>query len=170
MRELIVPKKLNRGDTVAFISISGGRAGDPDMLARYETGRKRFEDILLDRFKPYYGKTYTELLVELGAPKTKAKSKYYLIANEILTERETRGEDVTKSDEFIKSGIVIKTIRLNRNGRPAEAMSFENINYFDILQEDDWYESRLYDIFTGRCLFIVFQEGDDEQVRLQKAF
>lgn len=45
MRELIVPKKLNRGDTVAFISISGGRAGDPDMLSRYETGKKRFEDI-----------------------------------------------------------------------------------------------------------------------------
>ena len=49
-------------------------------------------------------------------------------------------------------------------------MSFENINYFDILQEDDWYESRLYDIFTGRFLFIVFQEGNDNQVRLAKAF
>ena len=45
MRDLIVPKRLCAGDTVAFISISGGRAGDPDMLARYETGKKRFEDI-----------------------------------------------------------------------------------------------------------------------------
>ena len=89
---------------------------------------------------------------------------------EILTEGETRGQDVTKSDEFVKSGIVIKTIRLNKNGRPAEAMSFENINYFDILKEDDWYESRLYDIFTGRFLFIVFQEGEDDKVRLKKAF
>lgn len=140
------------------------------LIEESELHEKSFEDILLDRFTPYYGKTYNEMVAELHAPITGAKSKYYLLANEILTERETRGEDVKKSDEFIKSGIVIKTIRLNKNGRPAEAMSFENINYFDILQEDDWYESRLYDIFTGRFLFIVFQEGDDGKVRLQKAF
>ena len=142
----------------------------PHLIEEKELREKSFEEILLDRFKPYYGKTYDELVKELHAPTTGAKSKYFLIANEILTEGETRGEDVTKSDEFIKSGIVIKTIRLNKNGRPAEAMSFENINYFDVLQEDDWYESRLYDIFTGRFLFIVFQEGDDDKVRLQKAF
>ena len=45
MKELIVPKKLNAGDTVAFISLSGGRAGDADMLPRYELGKKRFEEI-----------------------------------------------------------------------------------------------------------------------------
>ena len=45
MKELIVPKKLNIGDTVAFISLSGGRAGDSDMLPRYETGKRRFEEI-----------------------------------------------------------------------------------------------------------------------------
>ncbi len=45
MKELIVPKKINKGDTVAFISISGGRAGDADMLERYETGKKRFQEI-----------------------------------------------------------------------------------------------------------------------------
>ncbi len=135
-----------------------------------ELRRKSFEDILLDRFKPYYGYTYDELVVEFNAPETGAKSKYFLLANEILTERETRGEDVTKTDEFVKSGIVLKTIRINKKGRPAEAMSFENINYFDVMQEDDWYESRLYDIFTGRFLFVVFQEGEDGQVRLLKAF
>ena len=43
MNSLIVPKKLNPGDTVAFISVSGGRAGDEDMLPRYLTGKRRFE-------------------------------------------------------------------------------------------------------------------------------
>jgi len=142
----------------------------PHLIEESELREKSFEDILLDRFKPFYGKTYSQLLTELGSKATVAKSKYKLIVNEILTVGESRGEDVWKSDEFKKSGIIIKTIRLNKNGRPAEAMSFENINYFDILEEDDWYESRLYDIFTGRFLFVVFQEGDDEQVRLKKAF
>jgi len=45
MKELIVPKKICKGDTVAFISLSGGRAGDADMLERYETGKKRFQEI-----------------------------------------------------------------------------------------------------------------------------
>ena len=142
----------------------------PHLIEKSELKKKSFEDILLDRFKPYYGKTYDELVRELNAPTTGAKSKYFLVANEILTESHTRGDDVTKAEEFVKSGIIIKTIRLNKNGRPTEAMSFENINYFDILQEEDWFESRLYDIFTSRFLFIVFQEDENGLVRLKKAF
>ena len=45
MQELIVPKALKKGDTIALISISGGRAGDADMLYRYEIGKKRLEEI-----------------------------------------------------------------------------------------------------------------------------
>lgn len=43
MKELFIPNKLNKGDCVAFISISGGRAGDSDMLPRYLIGKERFE-------------------------------------------------------------------------------------------------------------------------------
>ena len=45
MKKLIIPSKLNEGDKVAFISISGGRAGDEDMLPRYMLGKRRFERI-----------------------------------------------------------------------------------------------------------------------------
>lgn len=45
MKDLIVPRKIRKGDTVAFISLSGGRAGDEDMLNRYEIGKKRFQEI-----------------------------------------------------------------------------------------------------------------------------
>ena len=45
MKKLIIPPKLNEGDTVAFISISGGRAGDEDMIPRYMLGKRRFEKI-----------------------------------------------------------------------------------------------------------------------------
>lgn len=141
----------------------------PHLIKESELKTDSFEHILLERFVPYLGKSYEELSKELNID-SGAKSKYYLIANEILTQRKTRGSDVTKSEEFVKSGIVIKTIRLKKNGRPAEAMSFENINYFDILNEENWYESRLYDIFTQRFLFIVFQEDSDGDFRLIKAF
>lgn len=45
MDKLKVPEVLKRGDTIALISISGGRAGDEDMLDRYETGKRRLEEI-----------------------------------------------------------------------------------------------------------------------------
>ena len=45
MKKLIIPQKLNKGDKVVFISISGGRAGDEDMLPRYLLGKRRFEKI-----------------------------------------------------------------------------------------------------------------------------
>jgi hypothetical protein len=45
MHKLNKPKRLHTGDTVATISISGGRAGDSDMLDRYHTGKQRLESI-----------------------------------------------------------------------------------------------------------------------------
>ncbi len=44
MKDLIIPSKLNEGDTIALISLSGGRAGDEDMIKRYRVGKKRLED------------------------------------------------------------------------------------------------------------------------------
>lgn len=45
MGVLIKPKKLQRGDRVATISLSWGGAGEPDLRWRYEQGVKRLEDI-----------------------------------------------------------------------------------------------------------------------------
>ncbi len=39
----IKPDRLNIGDTIATISLSGGRAGDPDMAERYAVGKRRLE-------------------------------------------------------------------------------------------------------------------------------
>lgn len=140
------------------------------LITANELEKNSFEDILLYRFKKYLGKSYEELCSELIVDGSAAKSKYAGITNAILTLKGTRGWDVTKSDEFQKSGIRIKTIRLNKKGKPIEAMSFENINYFDIIEEDSWYESRLYEVFSSRFLFVVFRESEDGTCRLEKAF
>ncbi len=146
----------------------------PQLVDEKELEDKPFESILLHRFKPFYGMSYSQLISTLHVPKTTAKSKYFLIANEILTVGETLGKDVLKSEEFLKSGIVLKTVRIQASGRPKEAMSFENINYFEILNEESFFESRLYDIFTQKFLFVVFRDGVDENgirdYRLEKAF
>lgn len=45
MKKLIVPEKLKKGDKVALVSLSWGGAGDPDLLWRYELGKKRLEEV-----------------------------------------------------------------------------------------------------------------------------
>lgn len=45
MKELIKPYGLRKGDTLATISISGGRAGDEDLRWRYKLGKKRLQDL-----------------------------------------------------------------------------------------------------------------------------
>jgi muramoyltetrapeptide carboxypeptidase LdcA involved in peptidoglycan recycling len=42
---LIKPKKLNKGDKVATVSLSWGGAGDEELLWRYNQGKERLEDI-----------------------------------------------------------------------------------------------------------------------------
>jgi len=45
MIKFIKPNKLNIGDIVTTVSLSGGRAGDSDMLDRYYIGKQRLEKI-----------------------------------------------------------------------------------------------------------------------------
>ncbi|MBS7289366.1 MAG: hypothetical protein KIG56_02095 [Bacteroidales bacterium] len=62
----------------------------PHLIEESELRVNSFEDILLNRFNPYYRMSYEELVKEFHAPTTGAKSKYFLVANEILTESHTR--------------------------------------------------------------------------------
>lgn len=43
--ELVKPKKLKTGDTVATVSLSWGGAGDPEILWRYQLGKERLANI-----------------------------------------------------------------------------------------------------------------------------
>lgn len=44
MYNLIKPKKLQKGDTIATVSLSWGGAGDQQLLWRYQQGKKRLEE------------------------------------------------------------------------------------------------------------------------------
>ena len=52
----------------------------------------------------------------------------------------------------------MKTIRVQANGIIREAMAFENIDYQEVYENDNWYDSRLYEIFSSRFMFVFFKE------------
>ena len=60
----------------------------------------------------------------------------------------------------------MKTVRLKRNGMPEESMSFKNIDYCEVYENDDWYESETYELFTNRFMFVVFKSIDNEEITI----
>lgn len=117
------------------------------------------DDVLKGRFAPYVGLGYSEICKKLDINPITAKSKYFVIANTIASNKKIG--NVNLSEEFVKSGLTMKTIRINKNGKIKESMSFENIDYQEVYDCDEWTDSRLYELFTSRFMFVIFKETDN---------
>lgn len=125
-----------------------------------------FDEILLNRFKPYmemhYGKIAKLNKVDIS---NNPKNKYAMIANAIAAS--SKCTNVNRSEEFLKAGLTMKTIRVQANGGIKEAMSFENIDYIEVAECDEWIESRLYELYSSRFMFVIFREqtaGEEDYV------
>ena len=125
----------------------------------YELG---FDEILLNRFKPYIGQNFQLIAAEKGVNlSNNPKNKFAMIANAIASSNQY--SNINLSEEFIKAGLTMKTIRVQHNGTIKEAMSFENIDYIEVADCEDWFESRLYELFSSRFMFVVYKEQTKNQ-------
>ncbi len=116
-----------------------------------------FEEIILSRFRPFLGQNYEIIARRKGVDLTNnPKNKFAMIANAIAASKKCA--NVNQSEEFKKAGMTMKTIRVQANGIIKEAMSFENIDYIEVAECEDWFDSRLYEIFSSRFMFVVFKE------------
>ncbi len=124
--------------------------------------KKTIEEIVIDKFKPYYGKTIEEILaiteVEIN---TTAKSFYANLTKAIL------GIELDKEvEEFEKAEIIVKTVRLKENDLPKEDISFPNFKYEEIVNQE-WDDTDFKDILEHKFLF-VFYQFDNEELVLRK--
>lgn len=119
-----------------------------------ELQAKSFMEILTQRFATYQGMNYNQICHQLGITPSSAKSKYYGIASAMA------GGSLEDAEEIKKSGMIIKTIRVNYNGRIKEHMSFKNLDYAELIENDNWYDSELYELFSGNFMFVVFKEPE----------
>lgn len=126
-----------------------------ELVTSRELQDNSFESIVLNRFTPFLGKDYTQICETLRIDAYQSKSKYALIGALIASNLESKS--LGSSEEFVKSGIIMKTVRLKSNGMPCESMSFKNIDYFEIRGNSNWTESEVYEIFTSRFMFVVFK-------------
>lgn len=125
------------------------------LVSLSELKTKSFEDVLLSRFNGFYCKDCFEIFKQMNVKIKFGKNKYFSAANDIASNGTI--SNVNKSEEFKKSGIVMKTIRIEQNGRIEQSMSFENIDYKEVYECDNWEDSRLYELFSNRFMFVVFR-------------
>lgn len=145
-----------------FSNYSQSSASQFELVSASDLRESKFEDIILSRFEGYYGLNYMEICDKLGIKPYQAKSKYADVCGLIASDGKSKR--LSSAEEFVKSGIVMKTIRLRQNGMPKEAMSFKNIDYYEVYENDDWSESELYEIFTNRFMFVVFKPEKGKRI------
>lgn len=135
-------------------------------LDEYGKGES-FEEYVSRKFRPYVGKKFTEIAGELGVRvNPKAKAMTANVSKAIL--RGILGTKGDRFEEFEKAGVLVKTIRLKKNGVPKEAMSFPAFKYKE-LTEEDWETSTLRETFSRRFFFVVYQYDEKGDLRFRKA-
>ncbi len=137
-----------------------------EMVTLNQLQQHTFDEIILQRFKPHIGKNCYETFQFFDMPVTKAKQKNAIAANAIASER--KYSNVNLTEEFDKAGMMMKTIRIEDNGKIIESMSFENIDYQEVYDCNNWTDSRLYEIFSNRFLFVVYRATGKKLVQNAK--
>lgn len=123
------------------------------------------EDVVLSKFKPYYGKDAVEILSILKTS-LNPKSKSFL-AN--LTKIILGIELEQKIEEFEKAEIIVKTVRLKENNLPQEDISFPSFKYEELINEE-WEDSKFKDILEHKFLFVFFQINGANLILKKVAF
>lgn len=143
-------------------AVTNIRLSKEQLVTEQELATQSFDEILLKRFVPFIGKDYKTIATEKGINiSNNPKNKFAMIANAMAAS--DKCSNINRSEEFVKAGLTMKTIRIQYNGSIKEAMSFENIDYIEVAECEDWLDSRLYELFSSRFMFVVFKEQNQGQ-------
>jgi len=141
-----------------------------------ELQESTFESYMYSRIAPYIGWTQERLIAEFLTAEAGSRPVGSIQLpkniNEILIARifGLKGR-VSKTAEFMKAGIIPKTIQLEPDGQHVrESMSFPVFHFIDLVDEE-WESSGLKEMFdTTRFFFIVFRKQEVGTPTLEGAF
>lgn len=133
-------------------------------MPRLDLGMEsNFELALGHLFDPFIGKPVQEIARTLDIKGSLKLDKAFnrKIAEKIVT------SDGKEFSELIKAGIVMKTIRINKNNRAKESMSFPAFNFKEMLNEN-WEDSKFYQNIENKFLFVIFKIDENNVESLHK--
>lgn len=158
MRTILSYVKDQKRSDVSNIEIPSMGTG---LVSETDLKGDTLEGIILKRIKPWIGKSVQDI-IDYYQPglMVNAKDINYVVSCLIVSEGKYNGrgkQHIEKADEFVKSGLRLKTIPVFSNNRLKEAMSYENIDYEELYNNDNWFDSTTYELFSSRFLFMVFR-------------
>lgn len=117
-----------------------------------------FEDIIIGRIAKYVGKTDEQLCSIFGREYNNNKAQWIDLAYHML------GIKGNHAEEFVKANIVIKAIRLEKNGNIRESMSFPAFKFID-LSKQEWESSDVYEYFSEtKFFFVVYKRSGTKYI------
>jgi len=123
------------------------------------TSLKTDEEYVIDKLKPYFGKTQVKILEEITGRKYEDKIPKN-ISKMITDELIGKDNELPKKDKlFTKTSFIIKNLPIQKNGKPKERMSFKTISLSEF--EEDWQDSFWKNYFEETKLIVIcYQEVD----------
>ena len=120
-----------------------------------------FEDYVVEKINRYRGYAVNELCTEFDVERAKKpKNLEAILAYRIL------GIKGNHAEEFEKANVVVKTIRIGRNNKIKESMSFPAFRFKELIQED-WKDSTFGNYLREtRFFFVVYKFDKDDILRL----
>ena len=130
-------------------------------LEKLETPITKYADIdakCEELNRAYAGKTFAEIAGSLGIPLGNAKNFAELV---VLRMFESNAGSLNKIDDFVKIGLIAKSLPLRHTGAPKESMKMFMPDFKEWTSEESFEESFLRDYFAEhQFLFIVYQYKD----------
>lgn len=121
-----------------------------------------FEDYVVDKINEYRGYSVQDLCTEFHVEYVKKpKSLEAMLVYRIL------GIKGNHAEEFEKANIVIKTIRIGKNNKIKESMSFPNFKFKELIEEE--WETSTFGTYLGetRFLFVVYKFDKEDGLFLK---
>lgn len=121
-----------------------------------------FEDYVVQRIDKHSGESVSELcnMFEINVEK-KPKNLEALLAYRML------GIKGNHAEEFEKANIVVKAIRIGKNNKIKESMSFPTFKFKELIEEE-WEDSTFGNYLREtRFLFVVYKFDENDVLRLR---
>lgn len=136
---------------------------EASLLSTERDAQAGIENMVLRKFQNLQGRTVPEIASLFNHPPNVNNAKNYLSGLSLRV----LGTEKRYLPEFLKAGIVLKTIRLKQNGTPKESISFPTMNFIETA-EQQWEESTFFEKIEQKILFVIYQYDDDNTLRFKR--
>ena len=126
------------------------------------TTTESFEDYVVNKIAKYKNYSESQLCDLFGISyEKKPKNLEAMLAYKIL------GIKGNKAEEFEKAGIVVKTIRIGKNNKIKENMSFPTFKFTEIINET-WENCTFRNYLSNtRFFFVIYKFDENNELRLK---